>query len=60
MLHRNYIHIQEFEASTLKNEYVYLYKKDDEIKGENITDKNEGINDYSNNFLNCKNFSQRS
>ena len=31
MLHQNYIPIQEYENSTVKNEYQYLYKKNDEI-----------------------------
>ena len=34
----------------MKNEYQYLYKKDDELKG----DDDEGIVEYGNDFLNCK------
>ena len=49
MLHQKYILIQEYVNSTLKNEYQYLYKKDD-----NITVENEGIVEYGNDFLNCK------
>ena len=26
-----------------KNEHQYLYKTDDELKGDNITDENDGI-----------------
>ena len=31
MLHQKYIPLQEFENSTVKNEYQYLYKKNEEI-----------------------------
>ena len=44
----------KYENSTMKNEYKYLYKKDDELKGNNITVENEGIVEYGNDFLNCK------
>ena len=54
MLHQEYIPIKEYENSTVKNEYKYLYKKDDELKGDNITVENEGIVEYGNDFLNCK------
>ena len=53
-LHQKYIPLQEYETSTVKNEYQYLYKKDDVLKGDNITVENEGIVEYGNNFLNCK------
>ena len=43
MLHQKYIPIREYESSTMKNEYQYLYKKDDELKGDKITIENEGI-----------------
>ena len=36
------------------HQYEYLYKKDDELKGDNITDKNEAIVGYGNDFINCK------
>ena len=45
MLHQKYNPIQEYENSTLKNEYEYLYKKGD---------GNEGIVKYGNDFINCK------
>ena len=45
MLHRKDIPIQEYENSRVKNEYDYLYKKDEELKGDNVTDENEGIVD---------------
>ena len=32
MLHQKYIPLQEYENSTMKNEYQYLYKKDMELK----------------------------
>ena len=54
MLHQKYVPIQEFENSTVKNEYQYLYKKDEKLKGDNITVENEGIVEYGNDFLNCK------
>ena len=50
MSHQKYIPIQVYETSTLKNEYEYLYKKDAELNGENITDDNEGILEYGNDF----------
>ena len=54
MSHQKYIPIQEYQNSTMKNEYQYLYKKDEELKGDNITDEIEGIVEYGNDFLNCK------
>ena len=49
MLEQKHIPIQEYEKSTVKNEYDYLYKKDEELKGDN-----EGFVEYGNDFLNCK------
>ena len=46
MLDRNYIHIQEYENSTVKNEYDYLYKTDEELNS-----NNEGLVEYGNDFL---------
>ena len=54
MLHQKYISLQENQNSTVKNEYRYLYKKDEELKGDNITVENDGIVEYGNDFLNCK------
>ena len=54
MLHQKHIPIQEYETSTVKNEYEYLYKKDEEMKGGNITVGNDGIVEYGNDFINCK------
>ena len=54
MLHQKYIPNQEYETSTVKNGYEYLYKKDGEVKGDNITDENEGIVDYGIDFFNCE------
>ena len=45
MLEQKYIPIQEYENSTMKNEYQYLYKKDEELKG---------VVEYGNDFINCK------
>ena len=54
MLHQKYIPIQEYETSTLKNESEYLNEKDDEVKGVNIADQNEGVVEYGRDFENCK------
>ena len=54
MAHQRYNPIQEDENSTMKNEYQYLYKKDGELKGDNITVENEGIVEYGNDFITCK------
>ena len=54
MLHQKYIPLQEYENSTAKNEYQYLYKIDNVLKGDNITVENEGIVEYGNDFLNCR------
>ena len=49
-----YIPLQEYRNSTMKNEYQYLYKKDEELKGDNIAVEIEGIVEYGNDFINCK------
>ena len=54
MCYQKYIPIQEYKNSIEKDEYKYLYKKDDELKGDNITDENDGIVKYGNDFLYCK------
>ena len=54
MLHQKYITIEKYKNSTQKDEYQCLYKKDDELKGDNITDEAEGIVEYGNDFINCK------
>ena len=50
MLHQKYIPIKEYKNSTVKNEYQYLYKMNEEftndIEGTNIV--------YGNDFINCK------
>ena len=49
-LEQNYIPFQEYENSTVKNEYQYWYKKNEEI-----TNDPEGIDIvYGEDFLNCK------
>ena len=50
MLHQKYISIQEYENSTAKNEYQYLYKKNDE----NNIDHEEIDIVCGEDFLNCK------
>ena len=59
MLHQKYIRIQEYESSTRKSEYEYLYKMDDELKENNITVENEGVVEYGNDFINCKTIQSR-
>ena len=54
MLHQRYIPNQEYKTSTEKDEYDFLYKKCDELKGVNITDENEDIVEYGNYLINCK------
>ena len=53
MLHQKYIPIQEYENSTVKNEYDYFYKKDGELKGGNITDENEDFVEYGKDIIIC-------
>ena len=54
MLHQKYIPLRKYENSTIKNKYQYLYKKDEKLKGDNITVENDGIVEYGNDFINCK------
>ena len=54
MLHQKYILFPEYDNSTVKNGYQYWYKKDEEIKGDNITIENEVVVEYGNDFMNCK------
>ena len=50
MLYQKYIPIQEYQNSTMKNEYQYLYKKNEEI-----TNDPEGVDIvYGEDFSNCK------
>ena len=50
MLHQKYIPIREYQKSTKDSEYEYLYKMDDELKGDNITVENDGIVENGNDF----------
>ena len=50
MLSQKNITIEEFDNSGMADQYQYLYKKDDELKGDN----DDGIVEYGNDFLNCK------
>ena len=43
MVHQNYIPLQEYENSAVNNEYQYLYKKDDVLKGIIITVQNGAL-----------------
>ena len=54
MLHQKYIPLQEYENSPMKNEYLYLYKEDEELKGDNITVEKGGIVEDGNDFINFK------
>ena len=54
MLHRKYIPVQEYMNSSVENVYDYMYKKDRELKGDNLSVQNEGVVEYRNDFLNCK------
>ena len=59
MLYRKYILFEEYKISTQKDEYVYMHKKDIEMKNDNITVENEGIVENGNVFINCKIFHYR-
>ena len=50
MLYQKYFTIEEFEDNEMRDEYQYLYLKNDELKGDNITVENEGIVEYGNDF----------
>ena len=55
ILHQKYIPIQEYEKSPIKNQYEYLYEKNEEMKdGDSITVENEGVVEYGTGFINCK------
>ena len=45
MLHQKYIPLQEYENSTVKNEYQFLY---------NFTIENEDVVEFGKDFINCK------
>ena len=54
MLHQKYIPIQEYVNSTVKNENEHLYKKDEELKGNDIADENQDKVEYGNDLIKCK------
>ena len=54
MLHQKDILLLEYEDSSVKKDYEYLYKKDEELKGDNITVENEGFVKCAKDFTNCK------
>ena len=54
MLHRKYNPFGEYKSSTQNYEYVDLYKKGDNMKSDNITVENEGIDEYGDTFCNFK------
>ena len=54
MLYQKYITIEECDNSKMADEYQYFYKKDSELKSDNITVENDGIAEYGYDFLNCK------
>ena len=51
MLDQKYITTDEFENSEMLNEYDYLYKKNEELRGD---DDDDGVVEYGNDFLNCE------
>ena len=57
MLEQKYIPIQDYENSTVKHEYQYLYRKDDEIKCDINTVEDEGVNEYADDFFKLRNYS---
>ena len=59
MLHQKCIPLQEYKTSAEKNDCHYLYRKNDELKGDNLTDENERIIEYGNDFIICKVFHDR-
>ena len=50
MLHQKYFPIEDYENSAVKNEYLYLYKKNKEIT--NDTEEIDIV--FGEDFLNCK------
>ena len=54
MLHQKYIPLQEYENSKVQNEYQYLYKMDETLKGDNITVENESVVKCGNDFINFR------
>ena len=52
--YQKYVTIEEFENTEVEDEYQYLYKKDSELRGGNITVENESVVEYGNEFLYCK------
>ena len=50
MLYQKFIPVEEYQNTTEEGEYQYLYKKDSELKGDNITQENEGVVEYGNDF----------
>ena len=54
MLHQKYIPLQEYENSTVKNEYQYLYKEDEDLKADKLAEENELIALYGKDFINCE------
>ena len=50
MLYQKHITIEEFDNSGMAGQYQNLFKKDEELKGDN----DDGIVEYGNDFLNCK------
>ena len=53
MIYRKFIPFEEYKNSTQKEEYVYLHKKDDEMKNDIITVEKDAIVEYANDLINC-------
>ena len=52
MLDGKYIRIEEYKSSKEKNDYQYLYEKDDELTGDNVAVENESAIEYGKGFIN--------
>ena len=50
MLHRKRLPFEKYKSSTEKNEYQYLNKTNNEIKGNG----NKTVIEYGNDFIKCK------
>ena len=53
-LHQKYIPIREYENSTRKDEYKYLYTMCGELEGDNMIVEDKGVVRYGNDFLICE------
>ena len=47
---RKFIPFEEYKNSTQKDDYVYLHKKDNEMKNDKVTVENKGVFEYGRDF----------